>query len=96
MRKGSKWIALIATGLFLVSVLTFPVQAATPEALEAYSGFVQEVMTEDGQIGPDDRHFLDEKRDELALTDEEANSIEEEVRLARKSAPSPQEGQNKY
>lgn len=96
MRKGSKWIALIATGLFLVSVLTFPVQAATPEALQAYSDVVQEVMTEDGQIGSDDRTFLNEKKAEFGLTDQEAKSIEEEVRLARKSAPSPQGGQNKY
>lgn len=96
MRKSSKWISLMATGLFLVSVLTFPVKAATPEALQAYSDVVQDVMTEDGQIGPEDRTFLDEKRTEFGLTDQEAKSIEEEVRLARKSAPGPQGSQNKY
>jgi hypothetical protein len=96
MRKSSKWISLIATGLFLFNLLAIPVQAATPEALTTYREAVEEVMTWEGQIDGEDRPFLNEKRAELGLTDQEAKGIEEEVRLARKSAPSPQGGQDRY
>jgi hypothetical protein len=96
VRKSAKWVSLIATGLFLFNLLALPVQAATPEALETYRETVQEVMTMDGQVGPDDRAFLNEKKGELGITDEEATRIEEEIRLARKSAPSSQRGQDRY
>jgi hypothetical protein len=96
VRKSAKWVSLIATGLFLFNLLALPVQAATPEALEDYRETVQEVMTVDGQVGPDDRAFLNEKKGELGLTDEEATRIEEEVRLAHKGAPSSQRGQDRY
>ncbi len=80
MRKSSKWVSLIAAGLFLFSLLASPIQAATPEGLEDYRATVQEVMTEDGQIRIDDRSFLDAKKAELGLTDQEAAQIEEQVR----------------
>jgi len=96
VRKSAKWVSLIAIGLFLFKLLALPVQAATPEALETYRETVQEVMTMDGQVGPDDRAFLNEKKGELGITDEEATRIEEEIRLARKSAPSSQGGQDRY
>ncbi len=84
MRKSSKWVTLIATGLFLFGLLASPVLAATPEALDTYREAVEASMTEDGQVSVDDRAFLEGKKHELELTDEEATQIEEEIRQAKK------------
>lgn len=96
MRKRTKWGSLIATGLFVFNLVAFPVQAATPEALETYRETVEEVMTEDGQIDGEDRSFLYEKRTELGLTEEEAKEIEEEIRTARRGGAISPGGQNRY
>ena len=82
MRKGLKRASVIATGLCLFSLLAFPLWAATPEAVEAYKEYGQEVMTEEGQIESEDRPFLNDYREELELTQQEATQIEEQVRQA--------------
>jgi hypothetical protein len=80
MRKGLKLGSVIGMGLFLFSLLVSPLPAATPEALDAYEDAVVEVMTANGDFTGEGRGFLDHKKRELGLTDEEARQIEEEVR----------------
>ncbi len=79
MRKGAKWVSLITVGLFLFSLLAFPVQAATPEALEEYTEAVEAAMKSEGKIDAEEREILDQKKEELELTDEESTQIEEKV-----------------
>ncbi len=84
MRKGLKLASVIGMGLFLFSALISPIQAATPEDLEAYKEAVEEVMTEDGQVDLEDRSWLNEQRSEFGLTEQQAKQIEEQVRQALK------------
>ncbi len=79
MRNVLKLIHLIAMGL-LLCLLVSPLPAASPEALERYEEAVQAVMAPDGELSTEDRVFLERKKGELGLTDEEAADIEDQVR----------------
>ena len=73
-------VSLITAGLLLFGLLTFPLLAGTREAWDAYEKAVESVMTIEGEIPSESRAFLQQKKAELGLTDEEAAEIEEQVR----------------
>ncbi len=81
MPAGRKLFSLGAIGLLLFAVLSAPIQAATPDALQNYKETVKEVMGRDGDIEALDRVLLDGKKGEFGLTDEEAEGIETQIRL---------------
>lgn len=80
MRKDLKLALVVGMGLCVFSLLFSPLSAASPKALDAYEDAVEMVMTRDGEITAEGRAFLENKKNELGLTDEEASGIEEEVR----------------
>lgn len=82
MGKATKWISLVGTGVFLFSVMAFPVWAATVKALDTYRQAVMLAMHPEGEILDHDRKTLDSKKVQLGLTDQEASRIEAEVDAA--------------
>lgn len=87
MPAEMKVVSLGAMGLLLFAVLSAPIQAATPDALQSYRETVKEVMGRDGEIETYDRVLLDGRKGEFGLTDEEAEDIEAQVRLEITSPP---------
>ncbi|MGH7411810.1 MAG: hypothetical protein ACREJ6_12220 [Candidatus Methylomirabilis sp.] len=87
MPAGRKLFSLGAMGVLLFAVLSAPIQAAAPDALESYKETVKEVMGRNGEIETYDRVLLDGKKGEFGLTDEEAEDIEVQVRLEITSPP---------
>lgn len=87
MPAGRKLFSLGAMGVLLFAVLSAPIQAAAPDALESYKETVKEVMGRDGEVETYDRVLLDGKKGEFGLTDEEAEDIEAQVRLEITSPP---------
>ena len=87
MPASRKLFSLGAMGPLLFAVLSAPIQAATPDALQNYKETVKEVMGRDGDIEAHDRVLLDGKKGEFGLTDQEAEDIEAQVRLEITSPP---------
>ncbi|MBI2080276.1 MAG: hypothetical protein HYT86_00870 [candidate division NC10 bacterium] len=75
----------LSTSIVAISLAAFltaaPALAATDEARQAYREAVQAVMQQDKSISEQDRASLDQQKANLGLSDDEAQEIEQQVRV---------------